>query len=108
MITFVMLARQIILRRSLPAKLTPLFQYSCKLFVAPKKVNCFGIRQIQSLLQNTRVGVYLARLLRLCITIPHRFFSPLFSWSYKSPFWQLLCFHIYTKPRGCGDLCELR
>jgi hypothetical protein len=30
----------------------------------------------------------------------HRFFSPLFSWSYKSLFQQLPCFHIYTKRGG--------
>jgi hypothetical protein len=51
MITFVMLARQIILLSTLPAKLTPLLRYSCRLFVALKDVNFFGIKQIHTLSQ---------------------------------------------------------
>jgi hypothetical protein len=49
MITFVMLARQISLLPPLPTALTPLLRYSYKLFVAPKKVNSFVIKQIQTL-----------------------------------------------------------
>src|SRR6266849_2041619 len=56
MITFAMLARQIILSEPSPTDLTPLLRYSCKLFLAlslegfaPKKVNSFGIKQIQTL-----------------------------------------------------------
>jgi len=44
-----MLARQIIFSRPLPIKLTPFLPYSCSLFVTPKKVNSFGIKQIQPL-----------------------------------------------------------
>src|SRR6266852_73478 len=97
MITSVMLARQIILPRPFPTKLTPLLRYSCKLFVAPKKVNSFAIKQIQTLSAKHPGWGYLARLLRLCTTITHRFFTPLFSSTYKSLFSQLPCFHIYTK-----------
>jgi hypothetical protein len=49
MITSVMLARQITLHRPLRTELTPLLRYSCELFVAAKKVNSFGIKQIQAL-----------------------------------------------------------
>src|SRR5438067_12139662 len=34
----------------------------------------------------------------------HRFSSALFSSTYKPLVQQLLCFHIYTKPRGCGGV----
>jgi hypothetical protein len=51
MITSVMLARQMSLPRPLATKLTPFLRYSCRLFVAPKKVNSFVIKQIQTLSQ---------------------------------------------------------
>jgi hypothetical protein len=44
-----MLARQVISTAAFPIKLTPLLRHSCRLFVAPKKVNSFGIRQIETL-----------------------------------------------------------
>src|SRR5712692_5547170 len=91
------LPRQITASRPVPAKLTPLVQYSCRLSVAPKKVNSFRIKQIQTLLQNTRGMGYLARLLRLCTTITHRFFTPLFSWSYELLFLQPLSFHNHLR-----------
>src|SRR5216684_1330643 len=96
-ITYVMLARQIILPRPSSTKLTPLLRYSCKLFVAPKKVNSFGIKQIQTLLQHTRGMGYVARLLRLCTTITHRFFTLLFSWSYELLFSQPLSFQKHLR-----------
>ena len=92
-----MLSRQIIFSRSPQTTLTPLLRYCYKLFVAPKKVNPFGIKQIQTLSAKYPGWGYLARLLRLCTIIPHRFFTPLFSSTYKSLFSQLPCFHIYTK-----------
>jgi hypothetical protein len=53
-----MLARQITLPRPFPTKLTPLFRYSCRLFVVLKKVNPFGIKQIRTLFAKYRgVGV---------------------------------------------------
>jgi hypothetical protein len=54
MIFYVMLARQITLPRPFPTKLTALFRYSCRLFVVLKKVNPFGIRQIQALFAKYR------------------------------------------------------
>src|SRR3984893_19403353 len=58
MITFAMLARQLILPRPLPTLLTPLLLYCCKLFVAAEKVKPFAIKQIQTLLPKTPgVGV---------------------------------------------------
>jgi hypothetical protein len=54
MIISVMLARQITLPRPFPTKLTPLFRYSCRLFVALKKVNPFGIKQIRTLFAKYR------------------------------------------------------
>jgi hypothetical protein len=53
MITSVMLARQISLLDTLPITLTPLLRYSCKLFVAPKNIKSFAIKQIRILAQNT-------------------------------------------------------
>jgi hypothetical protein len=44
-----MLPRQITLPQLLRSAVTPLLRYSCKLFVAPQKVNSFGIKQIQTL-----------------------------------------------------------
>ena len=44
-----MLARRITLPQPFPTKLTPLLPYPCRLFVALKKVNPFGIKQIQPL-----------------------------------------------------------
>ena len=67
-----MLARQIILPRPLPTKLTPLRPYSCSLLVAPKKVNSFGIKQIQPLFaKHPGCGVPLAAGFRvLCLASP--------------------------------------
>jgi hypothetical protein len=67
-----MLARQISLPRPLPVKLTPLRPYSCSLLVAPKKVNSFGIKQIQPLFaKHPGCGVPLAAGFRvLCLASP--------------------------------------
>jgi len=72
MITYIMLARQITLLDSLSAKLTPLLRYSCRLFVAPKKVNSFGIKQIQTLSAKYRGWGYLAQFgTDFCAAMPH-------------------------------------
>jgi hypothetical protein len=72
MITYAMLARQVILPRPLALKLTPLLPYSCSLFVAPKRVNSFGIKQIQPLFaKHPGCGVPLAAGFRvLCLASP--------------------------------------
>ena len=49
MIISVMLARQISLLDPLLATLTPLLRYSCRLFVAPKNIKSFAIKQIRTL-----------------------------------------------------------
>jgi hypothetical protein len=63
MIISVMLARQIPLLDPLPITLTPLFRYSCKLFVAPKKVKSFRIKQIQTLPPKYRGWEYICDIL---------------------------------------------
>ena len=97
MITSVMLPRQIPLLDPLPTKLTPSLRYFYRLFVAPKNINSFGIKQIQALSAKYRGGVYLAHLLRRCTTIPHRFATSLFSWSYELFFSQLLSFQKHLR-----------
>jgi len=77
MITSVMLARQIILPRPLPAKLTPLRPYSCRLFVAPQKINSFGIKQMQTLFaKHPGWGVPLAACLGVLCLAPLRSITP--------------------------------
>jgi hypothetical protein len=57
-----MVARQVTLLDPLPTTLTPLFRYSCELFVAPKKVKSFGIKQIpHSFCKIPGVGVFPSR-----------------------------------------------
>jgi hypothetical protein len=108
MITFVMLARQISLLPPLPTALTPLLRYSYKLFVAPKKVNSFVIKQIQTLsAKHPGWGVQLCVGSALSATLhpePRRarypfplLASPLFSWSYELLFPQLIYFDNYLR-----------
>ena len=94
----------------------PLFSYSYGLFVVPKTVKSFAIKQIRTLCAKYRewgISAVAPRTLRPCVIVWHRFLIPLFSGSYKSLFPQPLSFHIYTKPGGWGvplrhlsdDLC---
>ena len=77
MLTYVVLARQIILPRPLPTKLTPLLPYSCSLFVGPKKVNAFGIKQIQPLFgKHPGWGVPPAACLGASCLAPRRSITP--------------------------------
>jgi hypothetical protein len=82
----------------------PLFSYSYGLFVVPKKLKSFAIKQIQTLCAKYRgvwgISAVAQRTLRLCVIVWHRFLIPLFSGSYNSLFPQPLSFHIYTKPPG--------
>jgi hypothetical protein len=84
----------------------PLFSYSYGLFVVPKKLKSFAIKQIRTLCAKYPgvwgISAVAQRTLRLRVIVWHRFLIPLFSGSYKSLFPQPLSFHIYTKPRGCG------
>jgi hypothetical protein len=86
----------------------PLFSYSYGLFVVPKKLKSFAIRQIRTLCPKYRgvwgISAVAQRTLRLCVIVWHRFLIPLFSRSYKSLFPQPLSFHIYTKPPGVWGL----
>ena len=84
MITFAILARQMILSRILSIKLTPFLRYSCKLFVAPKRVNSFAIKQIQTLSAKYR-GATTGRPAYGVPTAHH-------------PPSAALCFHILTNP----------
>src|SRR5882757_7596783 len=97
MITSVMLARQIILpRRSLP-QLTPFLRYSCSLLPLFSQVPPFVFNSLQPLLPKTGGWGGLAHVISDLARRTHRFFTPLFSCSYKPLFSQLLSFHIYTK-----------
>jgi hypothetical protein len=90
----------------------PLFSYSYGLFVVPKKVKSFAIRQIRTLCAKYRgvwgIPAVAQRTLRLCVVVWHRFLIPLFSGSYKSLFPQPLSFHIYTKPPGRVGVISVR
>jgi hypothetical protein len=63
MIISVMLARQVTLLDPLRATLTPLFRYSCKLFIALAKVKSFAIKQIHTLSAKYRGVGYLCDVL---------------------------------------------
>src|SRR6266403_1419179 len=97
MITYVMLARQTILPRPSPAKLTPLLRYSCSLLPLFLRVASFVFNSLQPLLPKTGGWGGLAQITSDLARRTHRFFSPLFSCSYKSLFSQLPSFLIYTK-----------
>src|SRR5258708_3716374 len=97
MITFVMLSRQIILPRPSPTKLSPLLRYSCSLLPLFLRVPPFVFNSLQPLLPKTGGWGGLAQVVSGVARRTHRFFSPLFSCSYKSLFSQLPSFHIYTK-----------
>jgi hypothetical protein len=101
MITSVMLARQISLLSPLQTKLTPFLRYSYKLFVAPKKVNSFAIKQVQTLsAKHPGWGVQLCVGSALSAAQRYPFpllASPLFSWSYELLFQQILSFHKHLR-----------
>ena len=97
MITSVMLARQITLLRPSPTKLTPFLRYSCSLLPLFLRVASFVFNSLQPLLPKTGGWGSLPQVISDLAGRTHRFFSPLFSCSYKSLFSQLPCFHIYTK-----------
>ena len=97
MITYAMLSRQIILPDPSPAKLTPLLRYCCGLLPLFLRVASFVFNSLQPLLPKTGGWGSLAQVISDLAHRTHRFFSALFSCSYKSLFPQLPCFHIYTK-----------
>ena len=97
MITSVMLSRQITITRPLPTKLTPLLRYSCSLLPLFLRVPSFVFNSLQPLLPKTGGWGGLTQVISDLARRTHRFITPLFSWSYKSLFSQLPCFHIYTK-----------
>src|SRR5882724_4470719 len=97
MIPSVMLAGQVILPRSLTTKLTPFLRYSCSLLPLFLRVPSFVFNSLQPLLPKTGGSGSLAQVISDLPRRTHRFFSPLFSCSYKSLFAQLPYFHIYTK-----------
>jgi len=79
MIISVMLARQIPLPDPLSITLTPLLRYSCKLFVAPKKLKSFAIKQIRTLCAKYREWVPVQSLVRCTEAQKHRSVTPLFA-----------------------------
>src|SRR5882757_5449041 len=97
MITYVMLARQITLPRPSPTKLTPFLRCACSLLPLFLRVSPFVFNSLQPLLSKTGGWGTLAQVISDLACRTHRFFSPLFSCSYKSLFSQLPSFHIYTK-----------
>ena len=97
MITSAMLARQIILPQLFRTKLTPLLRYSCSLLPLFLRVASFVFNSLQPLLPKTGGWGGLAQVISDLARRTHRFFSPLFSWSYKSLFSQPLCFHIHLR-----------
>src|SRR5882762_1880647 len=101
MITSVMLARQIILPRLLPTKLTPFLRYSYSLLPLFLGVRPLVFNSLQPLLPKAGGWGGLAQVISDLARRTHRFFSPLFSRSYKSLFLQLPCFHIHTKRGVC-------
>ena len=92
-----MLSRQIILPRPSSSKLTPLFRYSCGLSPLFLRVASFVFNSLQPLVPKTGGWGSLAQVIADLARRTHRFFTPLFSCSYKSLFSQLPSFHIYTK-----------
>src|SRR6267154_4268527 len=97
MITSVMLSRQITLHRPLPTELTPFLRCACGLLPLFLRVASFVFNSLQPLLPKTGGWGGLAQVISDLARRTHRFFSPLFSCSYKSLFSQLSCFHIHTK-----------
>src|SRR5258708_10215757 len=97
MITYAMLYRQIILPDPSPAKLTPLLRHCCGVLPLFLRVASFVFNSLQPLLPKTGGWGSLAQVISDLARRTHRFFTPLFSCSYKSLFPQLPCFHIYTK-----------
>jgi len=97
MITFVMLARQVTAPQHSPAELTPLLRCACGLLPLFLRVPSFVFNSLQPLLPKTGGRGTLAQVISDFARRTHRFFSPLFSCSYKSLFQQLPSFHIYTK-----------
>ncbi len=97
MITYVMLSRQIILPRPFPTKLTPFLRYSCGLLPLFLRVVSLVFNSLQPLLPKTGGWGGLAHVIPDLARRTHRFFTLLFSCSYKSLFQQLPSFHIYTK-----------
>jgi len=96
-----MLARQIILPRLLPTKLTPFLRYSYSLLPLFLGVRPLVFNSLQPLLPKAGGWGGLAQVISDLARRTHRFFSPLFSRSYKSLFLQLPCFHIHTKRGVC-------
>src|SRR5882762_11530882 len=96
-----MLARQIIFPRPSPAKVTPLLQCSCGLLPLFLRAVSFVFNSLQPLLPKAGGWGGLAQVISDLARRTHRFFSPLFSRSYKSLFLQLPCFHIHTKRGVC-------
>src|SRR5258708_8937585 len=97
MITYAMLYRQIILPDPSPAKLTPLLRHCCGVLPLFLRVASFVFNSLQPLLPKTGGWGSLAQVISDLARRTHRFFTPLFSCSYKTLFSQLPCFHIYTK-----------
>src|SRR4029077_17087153 len=111
LILSVMFAEGITLSNAHPAQLTLFLPYSCGLFVAPKKHNSFGIKQIRTLwpkhpgwgvsrkicpTESATYKLFLADL--FAHQLPHRPFArPLFSWCYESLFPQPICFQNHLR-----------
>src|SRR6267154_3394615 len=85
-----MLARQILPPRPYPTN-------SCSLLPLFLRAPSFVFNSLQPLLPKTGGWGSLAQAISDNARRTHRFFSPLFSCSYKSLFSQLPSFHIYTK-----------
>jgi len=77
----------------------PLHSHSSKLFVAPKKLNPFGIKQIQTL-SPKHPGWGTPQPLRT--SAADQFARPLFSWSYKLLFPEPVCFENICVAPGVG------
>ena len=97
MITSAMLARQIILPRPSPTKLTPLLRYACSLLPLFLRVASFVFNSLQPLLPKTGGWGSLAQVISNHARRPHRFFTPLFSWSYELLFSQPLSFQKHLR-----------
>src|SRR5712671_4732659 len=97
MITYVMLARQITSPRPFFTKLTPFLRCACSLLPLFLRVPSFVFNSLQPLLPKTGGWGGLAQGISDLARRTHRFFTPLFSCSYKSLFSQLPSFHSYTK-----------
>src|SRR5204862_6900325 len=80
----------------------PLHSHSSKPFVAAKKLNPFGIKQLQTL-SPTHPGWRAPQPLRASSAA--QFARPLFSWSYKLLFPEPICFDNYLRcPPGWGSI----